>query len=257
MPLVGAVAAGNCAVLKPSELSAQCSALVAEMVPEYLDPDAVAVVEGRADETTELLEQEWNHIFYTGGGAVGRIIAEAAAKQLTPVTLELGGKSPCIVDDDVDLDTAARRIAWGKYFNAGQICIAPDYVLVKREREEELVAALARVTEELFGTNPRSSADLGRIVNERHHARIVTSHEGRAAGIRRRGGTSGTIYRADSPAGRCTRFRRDEGGNLRARTPGAPRRQHRGGHRIRESEGQGRWRSTSSRAGRMSKTRCS
>ena len=173
VPLVGAVAAGNCAVLKPSELSAQCSALVAEMVPECLDPDAVAVVEGGADETTELLEQEWNHIFYTGGGAVGRIIAEAAAKQLTPVTLELGGKSPCIVDDDVDLDTAARRIAWGKYFNAGQICIAPDYVLVKREREEELVAALARVTEELFGTNPRSSADLGRIVNERHHARIV------------------------------------------------------------------------------------
>ena len=173
VPLVGAVAAGNCAVLKPSELSACCSALVAETIPEYLDPDAVAVVEGGAGETTALLAQRWDYIFYTGGGAVGRIVAEAAAKQLTPVTLELGGKSPCIVDDDVDLDTAARRIAWGKYFNAGQICISPDYVLVKREREQELVAALARVTEEFFGTDPRSSADYGRIVNERHHARIA------------------------------------------------------------------------------------
>ena len=173
VPLVGALAAGNCAVLKPSELSARCSALVAETVPQYLDPDAVAVVEGGAEETTALLEQPWDHIFYTGGGAVGRVVAEAAARQLTPVTLELGGKSPCIVDDDVDLDKAARRIAWGKYFNAGQICISPDYVLVKREREEELVAALARVTEEFFGTDPRSSADFGRIVNERHHARIA------------------------------------------------------------------------------------
>lgn len=173
VPLVGAVAAGNCAVLKPSELSPHCSALLAEIVPEYLDADAVAVVEGGADETTALLNQDWDHIFYTGGGAVGRIVAEAAAKRLTPITLELGGKSPCIVDDDADIDVAAQRIAWGKYINAGQVCIAPDYVLVKREREEELVAALARVTKELFGTNPRTSADLGRIVNRHHHARLA------------------------------------------------------------------------------------
>ncbi len=173
VPIVGAVAAGNCVVLKPSELSPHVSALLAEILPEYLDPDAVAVVEGGADETTALLEQRWDHIFYTGGGGVGRIVAAAAAKHLTPITLELGGKSPCIVDDDADIDLAAERIAWGKYINAGQVCIAPDYVLVKREREDELVAALARATTALLGEDPRTSPALGRIVNERHHARLA------------------------------------------------------------------------------------
>ena len=173
MPLVGAVAAGNCVVLKPSEVSAHSSALMARIVPEYLDPEGIAVVEGGVDETTALLEQKWDYIFYTGGGAVGRVVAEAAAKQLTPVTLELGGKSPCIVDDDVDLDAAARRIAWGKWLNAGQICIAPDYVLVKREREEELVTALARIAKEFFGEDPQASPDFARIINSRHHERVA------------------------------------------------------------------------------------
>jgi aldehyde dehydrogenase (NAD+) len=172
-PLVGAVAAGNCAVLKPSEVTPHTSAALARIVPEYLDREAVALVEGGVEETTALLEERWDHIFYTGNGNVGRIVMQAAAKNLTPVTLELGGKSPCIVDDDVDLDVAARRIAWGKWVNAGQTCIAPDYVLVKRDREEELVAALSRSVDAFYGDDPGQSPHFARIVNERHAERVA------------------------------------------------------------------------------------
>jgi len=171
-PLVGALAAGNCAVLKPSEVTPHTSAALARLVPQYLDPEAVALFEGGVDETTELLNQRWDHIFYTGNGAVGRVVMEAAAKHLTPVTLELGGKSPCIVDDDVDIDVTARRIAWGKWINAGQTCVAPDYVLVKRDREQELVDALERTVKEFYGDDPQKSPHLARIVNERHHGRV-------------------------------------------------------------------------------------
>jgi len=171
-PLVGALAAGNCAVLKPSEVTAHTSRVLARRVPEYLDPDAVALVEGGVEETTELLGQRFDHVFYTGNGRVGRIVMQAAAKNLTPVTLELGGKSPCIVDAEVDVRIAARRIAWGKFMNAGQTCIAPDYVLVHERREDELCRELASAIGAFYGPDPKQSPDYARVVNARHHERL-------------------------------------------------------------------------------------
>jgi aldehyde dehydrogenase (NAD+) len=172
-PLVGAVAAGNAVMLKPSEVTVHVSAALARLVPRYLDPEAIALVEGGVPETTALLEQRWDHIFYTGNGTVGRVVMAAAARHLTPVTLELGGKSPCIVDDTADLDVAARRIAWGKFLNAGQTCIAPDYVLVAESREEELVGKIGQAIRSFYGENPRKTRDYARIVNERHHRRLA------------------------------------------------------------------------------------
>ena len=172
-PLVGAIAAGNAVVLKPSEVTANVSALLARLVPRYLDGEAIALVEGGVAETTALLAERFDHIFYTGNGCVGRIVMEAAAKHLTPVTLELGGKSPCIVHDSADLDVAARRIAWGKFVNAGQTCIAPDYVLVSPGRETELLAKLTAAIRAFYGDDPRSSGDYGRIVNVQHHRRLA------------------------------------------------------------------------------------
>ncbi|HEY0249748.1 MAG TPA: aldehyde dehydrogenase family protein [Gryllotalpicola sp.] len=171
-PAVGALAAGNALVLKPSELAPATSAALARLVPRYLDHDAVTVVEGGVPETTELLAQRLDHIFYTGNGAVGRIVLEAAAKHITHVTLELGGKSPTYVDDTVDIDAAASRIVWGRFLNAGQTCVAPDYVLATREVQARLGPALARWTERYFGADPSRSPDYGRIVNERHFARL-------------------------------------------------------------------------------------
>ncbi|CAN5485711.1 aldehyde dehydrogenase [soil metagenome] len=172
-PLVGAIAAGNCVVVKPSEITPTCSALMAELLPRYLDADAIRIVEGGVPETTELLAQRWDHVFYTGNGAVGRIVMRAAADHLTPVTLELGGKSPCIVDASCDLDVAVSRIAWGKFFNAGQTCVAPDYVLVDATLEQEFLRLLAAKIIAFYGTDPKDSADYGRIVNDRHHARVA------------------------------------------------------------------------------------
>jgi aldehyde dehydrogenase (NAD+) len=172
-PLVAAIAAGNCAILKPSEIAPATSALLAEHLPRYLDDRDVAVVEGGPAETTALLAERFDHIFYTGGGNVARIVMEAAAKHLTPVTLELGGKSPCIVDQNVDIETTARRIVWGKFYNAGQTCVAPDYVLVHQAVEEALLTRMKAVIDEFFGPDPRSSPDLGRIVNLRHHRRLM------------------------------------------------------------------------------------
>ena len=172
-PLAAALAAGNCAVLKPSELTPACATLLAKLVPEYLDREAVRVVGGAVEETTALLRERWDHIFFTGGGAVGRVVMEAAAKHLTPVTLELGGKSPCIVDADADLVTAAHRIAWAKFLNAGQTCVAPDYVLVHTSVEGALLDELKKVVTEYYGADPQKSPDFARIVNTRHHARLV------------------------------------------------------------------------------------
>lgn len=173
VPLVGALAAGNAVVLKPSEVTPHTSAVLARHVPDYLDPEAVALVEGGVEETTALLAERFDHIFYTGNGSVGRVVMEAAARHLTPVTLELGGKSPCIVDDDVDVEITARRIAWGKFMNAGQTCVAPDYVLVHEEREEALVDALGAAIREFYGDEPKDSSDYARIVNGRHHQRVA------------------------------------------------------------------------------------
>jgi aldehyde dehydrogenase (NAD+) len=177
-PLVGAIAAGNCAVLKPSEVTAHTSALIAERLPHYVDTDAIAVVEGGVPETTELLDQRFDHIFYTGNGSVGQIVMQAAAKHLTPVTLELGGKSPCIVDRTADIPVTARRIAWGKFMNAGQTCIAPDYVLADEAIEDELVEELKKSVEQFYGDDTRDNPDYTRIVNERHQERVAKLIDG-------------------------------------------------------------------------------
>jgi aldehyde dehydrogenase (NAD+) len=173
LPLIGAIAAGNCAVVKPSEISPNVSALIAKWLPKYLDGRAVQVVEGGVPETTALLREKWDHILYTGNGTVGRIVMEAASKHLTPVTLELGGKSPCIVDESADLDMAAKRIVYGKFFNAGQTCVAPDYVLVHDHVHDALVNRMVSTIREFYGDDPKQSPDFARIVNERHHARLT------------------------------------------------------------------------------------
>jgi aldehyde dehydrogenase (NAD+) len=171
-PLVGALAAGDAVVLKPSELAPATSAAMARLIPQYLDPRAVAVVEGAVEETTELLTHRWDHIFFTGNGRVGRIVAAAAAQHLTPVTLELGGKSPVYVDDSVDIPAAARRIAWGKFMNAGQTCVAPDYILATASVAARLADALRVAVRELYGDDPSTSRDYGRIVDDRQFARL-------------------------------------------------------------------------------------
>jgi aldehyde dehydrogenase (NAD+) len=171
-PLIGAIAAGNAAVLKPSELAPATSSSLAKLIPVYMDTRAIAIVEGAAQETGWLLEQKYDHIFYTGNGRVARIVMEAAAKNLTPVSLELGGKSPIYIDDTVDLEAAALRIAWAKYLNAGQTCVAPDYILatsgVQKKLEKLLVAAITS----LYGADPLNSADYGRIINDNHFSRL-------------------------------------------------------------------------------------
>ncbi|MEN5146486.1 aldehyde dehydrogenase family protein [Brevundimonas diminuta] len=173
-PLVGAIAAGNCAVIKPSELAPRSSALLKQLVERYLDPRAFAVIEGDADVSTALLDQHFDLIFYTGGEKVGRIVMAAAARRLTPVVLELGGQNPCIVDETADLKVAARRIVWGRFLNAGQICVAPDHVYVSASVEARLLEELKRAVADMFGDDPRQSADLGRIINPRHAARLQT-----------------------------------------------------------------------------------
>ena len=167
-----AIAAGNCVVLKPSELAPATSALIAQLIPEFLDPDCVRVVEGDVPETTALLELPFDHILYTGGGNVARIVMAAAAKNLTPVTLELGGKSPCVVLPDANLEATARRIVWGKFTNAGQTCIAPDYVLADADTEALLVPLLEQNIREMFGDDPQQSDSYGRIVNDQHFERV-------------------------------------------------------------------------------------
>jgi aldehyde dehydrogenase (NAD+) len=173
VPAAGAIAAGNAVVMKPSEVSVATSRLLAELCPRYLDTDAVVLVEGGVPETTTLLEQKWDHIFYTGNGTVGRIVMAAAARNLTPVTLELGGKSPVIVDRTANLRVAARRMAWGKWLNAGQTCIAPDYVLVDETVRSRFIDEVQKAVTEFYGTDPHASADYGRIVSQRHFDRLA------------------------------------------------------------------------------------
>ncbi|MCX5384297.1 aldehyde dehydrogenase family protein [Streptomyces sp. NBC_00083] len=171
-PMLGALASGNAVVVKPSELAPATSEAIARLLPRYLDTSAVAVVEGAVPETTALLAERFDHIFYTGNGTVGRIVMRAAAEHLTPVTLELGGKSPAFVDRGADLSVVADRLARGKFLNAGQTCVAPDYVLTDPETARALEPEFVRAVEALFGAEPRQSADFGRIVNERHFDRL-------------------------------------------------------------------------------------
>jgi aldehyde dehydrogenase (NAD+) len=171
-PFASAIAAGNAVVGKPSEVTPATSATLARIVPEFLDTDAIAVVEGAVPETTALLEQRFDHVLYTGNGRVGRVVMEAAAKHLTPVTLELGGKSPTIVAADADLAQAARQVAFGKFFNAGQTCIAPDYILVEEPVHDAFLDELTRTVRGFYGDDPKTSPDYGRIVNQQHHRRL-------------------------------------------------------------------------------------
>ncbi len=180
-PMAAAFAAGNAVVAKPSELTPETSRVLSDLLRTHLDPEAFAVFEGGPEVSTALLEERWDHIFFTGSTAVGRIVARAAAEHLTPTVLELGGKSPAIVTADADLKVAAHRIAWGKLLNAGQTCIAPDYVLVPRERRDALVDELTTAIGEFYGDDPTTSADFTQIVNDRHVGRLqnlLDSHGG-------------------------------------------------------------------------------
>ncbi|NEO84092.1 MAG: aldehyde dehydrogenase [Spirulina sp. SIO3F2] len=171
-PLVGAIAAGNCAILKPSELAPHTSAVIQELIAATFDPEFITVVEGDKTATQDLLQHRFDHIFFTGGTAVGKIIMRAAAEHLTPVTLELGGKSPCIVEPDTHLDYTARRIAWGKFMNAGQTCIAPDYLLVHETLKTELLEKIQEYVREFYGDDPAQSEDYCRIISDRHFERL-------------------------------------------------------------------------------------
>ncbi|XP_066477172.1 aldehyde dehydrogenase family 3 member B1-like [Tiliqua scincoides] len=171
-PLVGAIAAGNCAIIKPSEKSPCTARLLAEFLPCYLDSDTFAVVTGGPEHVTKLLENHFDYIFFTGSTRVGKIIMSAAARNLTPLTLELGGKCPCYVDDCCDFHNAANRIAWGKFFNAGQTCIAPDYVLCTVEAQEKLMPCLRQAIREFYGCVPQDSPDFGRMVNDNEFRRV-------------------------------------------------------------------------------------
>ncbi|MEM1251629.1 MAG: aldehyde dehydrogenase [Cyanobacteria bacterium P01_H01_bin.21] len=172
-PLVGAIAAGNCAILKPSEHAPHTAKVVAELIADTFDPSYINLFEGDASVSQQLLAEKFDHIFFTGGTAIGRIVMAAAAKHLTPVTLELGGKSPCIVDADINLDHAAKRIAWGKFINAGQTCIAPDYLLVDRTIKDAFLEKLTAAVHEFFGDDPSQSPDLSRIINQRQFDRLM------------------------------------------------------------------------------------
>ena len=171
-PLVGALAAGNCCILKPSELAPATATLLAQLVSEVLPPELVSVVNGDVATSQALLEEKFDYIFYTGNGNVGKYVMEKAAQHLTPVTLELGGKSPVIVTRTAPLRLAARRIVFGKFLNCGQTCIAPDYILVENAVKEKLVGLLQEEIEKMYGKTPLSNPDYGKIVNRRHFERI-------------------------------------------------------------------------------------
>lgn len=171
-PLVGAMAAGNCAILKPSELVPATSTLMKKLINDNFDDSYIHVVEGDAQVTQSLLAEKFDYIFFTGGTYVGKIIAEAAAKNLTPVTLELGGKSPCIVDGSMSMKLAARRIVWGKFLNNGQTCVAPDYIYVDQKYKSDLLSSLKKEITTAFGENPENSEDLARIINLKHFNRV-------------------------------------------------------------------------------------
>ncbi len=171
-PLVAAVAAGNCVILKPSELSPNTSGAIARTLGRWLDPAHVAVVEGDVEVSKSLLARRFDKIFFTGSTRVGKMVMAAAARHLTPLTLELGGKSPCVVADDADLPTAARRIAWGKFINAGQTCVAPDYLLVHERVKEDLLNRIEASIAAFFGKDPQKSPDYPRIINREHFDRL-------------------------------------------------------------------------------------
>ena len=172
-PVIAAVAAGNQVVLKPSELTPNTATIIEKIIEKVFAVDHVEVIQGDAKVATHLLEQRWDYIFFTGSVAVGKIVAKAAAEHLTPVTLELGGKNPCIVDESANLQLAAKRIVWGKFINAGQTCIAPDYILVHQKSKTKLIAFLKEEISNAYGENPEISPDFARIINAKNWSRLV------------------------------------------------------------------------------------
>lgn len=168
----GAIAAGNCVIIKPSELSSSVSKLIAELIPKYLDPQCFRVFRGGIPETTELLKCKFDHIFFTGSSKVGQIVREASNKYLTPVTLELGGKSPTYICESANLELTVRRVIWAKCINLGQTCVAPDYILCTESVQKEFVVKAQSLIKEWYGENPQNSPDLGRIINRRNLDRL-------------------------------------------------------------------------------------
>jgi len=172
-PMLAAISAGNCVIIKPSELAPATSALIAKLLPKYLDMNAIAVVEGGKEPTSQLLSLAFDKVFYTGGEKVGKIVMRAAAEHLTPVTLELGGKSPCIVDKNIDLSAACSRIVWGKLMNAGQTCIAPDYLMVHHSNLDDVVNMLKKVIVKQYSKDIEKNKYFGRIISQAHAERLV------------------------------------------------------------------------------------
>ena len=177
-PVIAAVAAGNCAIVKPSAYSPATSSLVARLCEEVFHPGHVAVIEGGRSENQALLDEKYDMIFFTGSATVGKTVMQAAAQHLTPVVLELGGKSPCIVDETADIKLAAKRIAWGKLVNAGQTCVAPDYLLVHESVKERLLEEMKLIIREMYGEKPLENPDYPKIINEKHFNRLLGLVEG-------------------------------------------------------------------------------
>uniref|UniRef100_A0A7S1KPK8 Aldehyde dehydrogenase n=1 Tax=Percolomonas cosmopolitus TaxID=63605 RepID=A0A7S1KPK8_9EUKA len=171
-PLAGAIAAGNAVIVKPSEISANCTKLFAELIPKYLDQTHFRIITGAADETTQILKSQFDYIFYTGNPFVAKIIAKAAAEYLTPVTLELGGKSPCYIDESASWSVMLKRLTWGKMLNCSQTCVTPDYILVKRSVRDRLVQDLKKELHTFYGDNPQENPDYSRIISDRHCKRL-------------------------------------------------------------------------------------
>ena len=176
-PLISAVAAGNQVVLKPSELTPKTSAIITKIIERTFHVDHVEVKEGGIEVAQKLLSQRWDYIFFTGSIAVGKIVAKAAAEHLTPVTLELGGKNPCIIDETANLKLAAKRIVWGKFINAGQTCIAPDYILIQKDMKSHFMEFMKQEITKAYGKNPELSPDYTRIINTKHWRRLVSMIE--------------------------------------------------------------------------------
>jgi len=171
-PALPAIAAGNCVILKPSEISPATAKAMADLIPKYLDPKCIKVVCGGVEETTELLKEKFDYIFYTGSTGVGKIIGAAANKHLTPCTLELGGKSPAFIDDSGNLEYKVKRLCWGKFLNAGQICVAPDYVLCSKAVEKKIIPMMKKILKDWYSEKPDFSKDYCRIVTDRHFTRL-------------------------------------------------------------------------------------
>ncbi|MEQ2305164.1 aldehyde dehydrogenase 3, member A2, partial [Ameca splendens] len=167
------LSSGNAAVVKPSEVCVHTAKVMEDLLPLYIDKELYPVVTGGVPETQELLRQRFDHIFYTGNSMVGKVIMEAAAKHLTPVTLELGGKSPCYIDKNCDISIACRRITWGKYTNCGQTCIAPDYILCEPSIQDRVIEEVKKSIKDFYTDNPKTCPDYGRIINQRHFKRIM------------------------------------------------------------------------------------